>query len=38
MNKETFDSFFEPYLKIYNNYKVTDKEKIIIDKDRNVIN
>lgn len=38
MDKETFDKFLEPYMEIYKNYKINDKDKIVIDKDRNVIN
>ena len=37
MNKETFNKFFFPYMKIYENYSVNG-DKIIIDKDRNLLN
>lgn len=37
MNKETFNKFFYPYMKIYENYLING-DKILIDKDRNILN
>ena len=37
MNKETFLEFMKPYFKIYKKYDIK-KDKIIVDKNRNVIN
>ena len=37
MDEETFYKFMQPYLKIYENYKIDDKNKIVVDFDRNII-
>lgn len=38
MNKDEFNKFMKPYFEIYNNYSINSKDKIILDKDRNIIN